>query len=96
MAVITSGILAGATLSSVIAAGAGVAGAAAGIAGTAIAAAKKDHTPKYDAQKEKMKAANQEAEANRRRAMMETETQKTSALGNTAGTQVQKKTVLGG
>lgn len=51
---------------------------------------------RFDAAKERQKAANQEAEANRKRALGETTTVQTSALGNTGGTQVQKKTILGG
>lgn len=94
MAVATSAILAGIT-------------AAAALAGTAVsmkqahdqkkeaqrAAAK---TPVYNAQAEKQKAANQEAEANRRRVMAETDTVQTTALGNAGTTELKKKTLLGG
>ena len=82
--------------SSIIAAGIAAAGA---IAGGAVAASKKPKqtpAPTYNADKEKQKVANQEGEANRRRAMAETDTIKTSALGNTGTTQTQKKTLLGG
>lgn len=51
---------------------------------------------KYDAAAEKRRAAMAEAEANKRRVMDETNTVKTTALGNTGGTQTQKKTLLGG
>ena len=51
--------------------------------------------PVYDAEKEKAKAAEQEANANKKRIEGETTTQMTSALGNTEGT-TQKKTILGG
>lgn len=53
-------------------------------------------TPVYNAQAEQTKAANQEAEANRRRVMTETDTVQTSALGNTGTTELKKKTLLGG
>ena len=100
MAAITSGIFAGAMLSSVLATGASVAGAAAGVAATAINAAKKskikNNAPAYNLDAEKKKAAMQTAEANKKRVMSETNTVRTSALGNTGDTQVQKKTILGG
>lgn len=53
-------------------------------------------TPVYNAQAEQTKAANQEAEANRRRVMTETDTVQTSALGNPLLTETKKKTLLGG
>ena len=53
-------------------------------------------TPVYDANAEKRKAANQEAEANRKRAMSESDTIRTTALGNTGTTETKKKTLLGG
>ncbi len=59
----------------------------------AVAAA---NTPKFDAEAEKRKAAAQEAEANKKRVMGETDTIRTSALGNTGVTEVKKKTLLGG
>lgn len=100
MAAITSGIFAGAMLSSVLATGASVAGAAAGVAATAINAAKKskikNNAPAYNLDAEKKKAANQEAAANRARVLSETDTIKTSALGNTGDTTTKKKTILGG
>jgi hypothetical protein len=80
----------------------GTIAAAGAIAGTATSlksahdAKKANATPAYDADAEKKKAAEQEANANRRRALGETNTQRTSALGNTEGTAIQKKTVLGG
>lgn len=97
MAVATSAVMAGIT-------------AAAAIAGTAVSmkqahdqkkAAKKAQqmaakTPVYNAQAEKQKAANQEAEANRRRVMSETDTVQTTALGNAGTTELKKKTLLGG
>lgn len=52
--------------------------------------------PVYDANAEQKKAANQEAEANRKRVMSETQTVQTSALGNTGQTELKKKTLLGG
>ena len=81
--------------------------AAATIAGTAVSmkaahdqkkAMKKSMTPAptYNAEKETKKVANQEAEANKRRVMAETDTIKTSALGNTGTTELKKKTLLGG
>lgn len=76
--------------------------AAAALAGTAtsIAAAtkkpKQAPAPTFNADKENQKAANQEAEANKRRIMSETDTIKTSALGNTGTTELKKKTLLGG
>lgn len=97
MAVATSAVMAGIT-------------AAAAIAGTAVSmkqahdqkkAAKKAQqmaakTPVYNAKAEKQKAANQEAEANRRRVMSETDTVQTTALGNAGTTELKKKTLLGG
>jgi outer membrane protein OmpA-like peptidoglycan-associated protein len=53
-------------------------------------------TPVYNAQAEKQKAAKQEAEANRRRVMSETDTVQTTALGNAGTTELKKKTLLGG
>lgn len=53
-------------------------------------------TPVYNAKAEKQKAANQEAEANRRRVMSETDTVQTTALGNAGTTELKKKTLLGG
>lgn len=50
----------------------------------------------FNADAEKKKAALQEAEANRKRALTETDTVKTSALGNTGTTETKKKTLLGG
>ena len=58
--------------------------------------AKKQVTPTFDANAEKKKAAMQEAEANRRRALSETDTVRTSALGNAGTTELKKKTLLGG
>ena len=55
-----------------------------------------EKTPVFNEKKEMTKAANQEATANARRIMGETDTIKTSALGNTGVTQTQKKTLLGG
>lgn len=55
-----------------------------------------EKTPVYNEKKEMTKAANQEANANARRIMQETDTIKTSALGNTGTTEVKKKTLLGG
>lgn len=57
---------------------------------------KRTIAPTYDADAEKNKVAMQEAEANKRRALSETQTVRTSALGNASGTQTQKKTLLGG
>lgn len=97
MAVATSAIL-------------GAVGAAAAVAGAA-ASMKQAHdqkkaarkaqeeaakTPVYNARVEKQKAANQEAEANRRRVMSETDTVQTTALGNAGTTELKKKTLLGG
>lgn len=53
-------------------------------------------TPTYNADKEKQKAAMQEANANRARVMAETDTVQTTALGNTGTTETKKKTLLGG
>lgn len=53
-------------------------------------------TPTYDEESEKNKIADQEATANKKRIMAETETTKTSALGNVGTTTTQKKTLLGG
>lgn len=82
----------------------GTIAAAGAIAGTATSIkaahdAKKEAkkvTPAYNAEAEKQKATEQEASANRKRIEGETRTQMTSALGNTQGTTIQKKTVLGG
>lgn len=88
----------------------GAIGAAAAVAGTAVSmkqahdqkkAAKKAQemaakTPVYNAKAQKQKAANQEAEANRRRVMSETDTVQTTALGNAGTTELKKKTLLGG
>ena len=85
----------------------GAIGAAAAVAGTA-ASMKQAHdqkkeaqraaanVPVYNARAEKQKAANQEANANRKRVLAETDTIKTSALGNTGTTETKKKTLLGG
>lgn len=76
--------------------------AAAALAGTAtsIAAAtkkpKQAPAPTFNKEAEEKKAAEQEAEANKRRIMSETDTIKTSALGNTGTTELKKKTLLGG
>ena len=80
--------------------------AAASLAGTA-ASMKIAHDQKKEAKKqaaaqafnaeaENKKAALQEAEANRRRAMSETDTVQTTALGNAGQTELKKKTLLGG
>lgn len=53
-------------------------------------------TPTYNADKEKKKAAIQEANANRARALSETDTIQTTALGNVGTTETKKKTLLGG
>ena len=80
----------------------GTIAAAGAIAGTATSlkaahdAKKANATPAYNADKEKAKAAEQEANANRKRIEGESQTQMTSALGNTGNTQTQKKTLLGG
>ena len=55
-----------------------------------------EQTPVYNEKKEMKKAGDMAAEQNRRRVMTETDTIKTSALGNTGTTNVQKKTLLGG
>lgn len=85
----------------------GAIGAAAALAGTAVSM-KQAHdqkkaaqraaanVPVYNAKAEKQKAANQEAEANRRRVMSETDTVQTTALGNAGTTELKKKTLLGG
>lgn len=52
--------------------------------------------PTYDANAEKKKAATQEAEANKKRIMQESDTIKTTALGNAGTTETKKKTLLGG
>lgn len=93
--------------SSIIAAGL----AAAAIAGSTAISMKQSHDQKkavkaqqqqlakastYDAKAEKNNAANMEAEANKRRVLAETDTIKTSALGNTGTTETKKKTLLGG
>lgn len=86
MAVATSAVLAGLA-------------AATAIGGTVLSASQKPKTtpgPTFNAKKAETKAAEQEAEANRRRVMAETETVKTSALGNTGTTETKKKTLLGG
>lgn len=88
----------------------GAIGAAAALAGTAASmkqahdqkkAAKKAqeaaaNVPVYNAQAEKQKAANQEANANRKRVLAETDTIQTTALGNAGTTELKKKTLLGG
>ena len=51
--------------------------------------------PQYDAKAEENKAAQQAAEANKRRALAQTETTKTSALGETSSATTGKKTLLG-
>lgn len=63
---------------------------------TRAAQAEAQKTPVYNEKKEMTKAANQEANANAKRVMAETDTVKTSALGNTGTTEVKKKTLLGG
>lgn len=85
----------------------GAIGAAAALAGTA-ASIKQAHdqkkaaqkaaanVPVYNAQAEKQKAANQEANANRKRVLAETDTIQTTALGNAGTTELKKKTLLGG
>lgn len=86
MAVATSAILAGVA-------------AAVGIAGTVMSSQNKPKqtpVPTYNAKKEEQKAATQEAEANKKRILAETDTIKTSALGNTGTTETKKKTLLGG
>lgn len=55
-----------------------------------------EKTPVYNEKKEMTNAANMEAEANKKRIQGETDTIKTSALGNTGTTEVKKKTLLGG
>ena len=57
---------------------------------------KQKPAPTFSKEAEETKVANQEAEANKRRVLAETDTIKTSALGNTGTTQTQKKTLLGG
>lgn len=52
--------------------------------------------PTFDANAEKKKAAMQEAEANKKRVLAETDTVRTTALGNTGTTETKKKTLLGG
>ena len=79
-----------------IAAAGAIAGAATSIVGAAKGAKGGGDTPAYNSEAEKRKAAEQEANANRKRALSETRTVQTSALGNTGNTAVQKKTVLGG
>lgn len=54
------------------------------------------NVPVYNAQAEKQKAANQEANANRKRVLAETDTIQTTALGNAGTTELKKKTLLGG
>lgn len=101
MAVATTAILAGVTAATAIA-GAATAMKAAHDQNKAAKNAQKelkkqvDATPVYSPKKETNKAANMAAAENKRRAMLETDTIKTSALGNVAGTQTQKKTLLGG
>ena len=51
--------------------------------------------PQYDAKAEENKAAQQAAEANKRRMLAQTDTTKTSALGETTGATTGKKTLLG-
>ena len=100
-AAITGGALTGGAAeaaggAAVAAAGGALAGGAAGIVGAAKGAKGGGDTPAYNSEAEKRKAAEQEANANRKRALSETRTVQTSALGNTGNTAVQKKTVLGG
>lgn len=57
---------------------------------------KKSKTPVFNADAQKKKAAEQEGEANKRRVMAESDTIRTSALGNTEPTVAKKKTLLGG
>lgn len=93
MAVATTSLLAGAMIASAVAT------TAASVTSTIQqrkAMKSMKSTPAYNAKKEKNRIANQEAEANRIRALGETDTTKTSALGNTGETQLKKKTVLGG
>ena len=52
--------------------------------------------PVYNAKAEQKKAATQEAEANKRRILAETDTVQTTALGNAGTTELKKKTLLGG
>lgn len=79
-----------------LAAAGAIAGTATSIKASRDAKKASNAAPAFDAEKEKAKAAEQEAAANRRRAAEATNTQRTSALGNTEGTTVQKKTILGG
>ena len=51
---------------------------------------------KIDVEAENKKAAMAEAEANRKRAAMQSDTIQTTALGNTEATATKKKTLLGG
>ena len=98
MAAITSGIFAGAMLSSVIASGAAVAGAAATGVTAIVNAANKPKSggaPLYDAEAEKRKAQEAASAQNKKRALEQTQTVNTSALGNT-GKVNTGKTVLGG
>lgn len=93
MAVATTSLLAGAMIASAVAT------TAASVTSTIQqrkAMKSMKSAPAYNAKKEKNRIANQEAEANRIRALGETDTTKTSALGNTGETQLKKKTVLGG
>lgn len=76
--------------------------AAVGIGSTVVGALQRNKAPKqtpapvYNAQAEKQKAANQEANANRKRVLAETDTVQTTALGNAGTTELKKKTLLGG
>lgn len=76
--------------------------AAAGIAGSVMSATSKPKAPAptpapvYNAKAEQKKAATQEAEANKRRILAETDTVQTTALGNAGTTELKKKTLLGG
>lgn len=92
MAVATTAILGGIT------AAAAIAGAGASVIG-AMQANKKPKTapiPTFNANQQQKKIATQEAEANKKRILSESETIQTSALGNTQGTETKKKTLLGG
>lgn len=88
-----------AVATSTILAGLAAAGALTGAATSIVSATKGSNAtpaPTYNYKSEQLKAANQEANANRKRVMAETDTVQTSALGNTGTTQTQKKTLLGG
>jgi len=72
-----------------------------GLGGMGVDFTKKDKpkqapAPTFNKEAEEKKAAEQAGEANKRRALAETDTIKTSALGNTGTTELKKKTLLGG